>query len=396
MRILLLSQYFRPEMGAPQNRLFEMLGGFKQEGVDIAVVTAMPNYPEGRVFDKYRGKFTILENLDGMLVKRFWLYASNSKRALPRIISMLSFSFTALFSFVFCRRFKPDILIVESPPLTLALTGCLLAFMCNCKLVTNVADLWPLSAVELGVISKGRIYTVLERMERCIYNRSAAVLGQSQEIVEYVQEHTSSHVYLFRNGVDYQRFEAAPVVETAEKNRCRKIIYAGLLGVAQRIKEICESINFTDYGLEFHIFGAGPEREEVIEFLNENPDRGIKYKGVLSLEEVPGVLKQYDGALIPLTRMIFGAVPSKIYEAMAAELPILFSGDGEGARIIQTNNIGWVNKAGDMSGLEANIKIFSKANVKSIKETCKVLARGQYNRSLQIRNLYSFLMENVK
>jgi hypothetical protein len=97
MKIVLLTQYYRPEMGAPQSRLYEMLRGLKDLGAEVSVVTAMPNYPEGRIFKGYRGKFSIREEVDGLDVKRYWLYASNSRKALPRIFSMLSFSFTSLF-----------------------------------------------------------------------------------------------------------------------------------------------------------------------------------------------------------------------------------------------------------------------------------------------------------
>src|SRR5690606_8740898 len=108
------------------------------------------------------------------------------------------------------------------------------------------------------------------------------------------------------------------------QNAKRKIVYAGLLGFAQGILNICQSIDFDRLGLEFHIYGAGTEKEPILNFIKENPRRGIVYNGVVTREEIPVMLKQHDGALIPLTKMIYGAVPSKIYEAMAAELPVLF------------------------------------------------------------------------
>ena len=110
---------------------------------------------------------------------------------------------------------------------------------------------------------------------------------------------------------------------------------------------ICKSVDFGKLGLEFHIFGAGAEKEDIMEFISRNPDRGIVYNGVVKREEIPAMLKRYDAALIPLTKNIYGAVPSKIYEAMAAGLPIIFSGEGEGARIIQENKLGWVNHPTD-------------------------------------------------
>lgn len=96
------------------------------------------------------------------------------------------------------------------------------------------------------------------------------------------------------------------------------IVYAGLLGVAQGILEICQKIDFKSLGAEFHIYGAGGEQYLIEEFLMTNSERGIFFHGRVSRDEIPGLLKQADVTLIPLVKNIFGAVPSKIYESMAA------------------------------------------------------------------------------
>ncbi|WP_062122332.1 glycosyltransferase family 4 protein [Geofilum rubicundum] len=389
MNIVLITQYYRPEMGAPQSRLFEMLRGLKLLGAEVSVVTAMPNYPEGRIFEPYRGRFVRREERDGLDLIRYWLYASNSKRTFPRILSMLSFSFTVLFSWRFCAKKKPDFIIVESPPLTLALSAWILARLTGSQLITNVSDLWPLSALELGVISRGRLYGLLERLERFIYKRSDGILGQSQEIVDYIRERGFENTYLFRNGVDFERFREIP--SRGEQNDRRKIVYAGLLGFAQGILNICRSIDFGSMGLEFHIYGAGTEKEQILKFIKENPGRGIVYNGVVSREDIPAMLKQHDGALIPLTKMIYGAVPSKIYEAMAAELPVLFSGEGEGARIIAEHQLGWVNHPGDIPQLRRNLEAFAKADLATIRATGRRLAETTFNRPNQVKNLYDYL-----
>lgn len=389
MKIVLLTQYYRPEMGAPQSRLFEMLRGLKNLGAEVSVVTAMPNYPEGCIFEPYRGRFVKTEERDGIVLKRYWLYASNSKRSFPRILSMLSFSLTSLFSWRFCAKKKPDFIVVESPPLTLALSAWILARLTGSKLITNVSDLWPLSALELGVISRGRLYSLLEGLERFIYKRSDGILGQSQEIVDYINSRGFKNTFLFRNGVDFERFREIPSHERG--NAQRRIVYAGLLGFAQGILNICQTIDFGKLGLEFHIYGAGTEKEQIINFIQNNPERGIFFKGVVTREDIPDMLKQHDGALIPLTKMIYGAVPSKIYEAMAAELPVIFSGEGEGARIIADNQLGWVNKPGDIQQLHENLKVFAKADLTQIKANGRRLAETTFNRPNQVKSLFDYL-----
>jgi hypothetical protein len=82
-RLIILSQYFPPEMGAPQSRLWETAIGLKNRGWDLRIVTAMPNYPTGKVFKSHRNRFHFSELVNGVMVWRYWLYASNSKYAMP-------------------------------------------------------------------------------------------------------------------------------------------------------------------------------------------------------------------------------------------------------------------------------------------------------------------------
>lgn len=394
MRIGLLTQYYKPEMGAPQNRLYEMVRGLKELGNDMYIITAMPNYPTGKIFDAYKGKIICNEMIDDIPVKRYWLYASNTRKVIPRIWNMVSFSCMALLSIRYLRKLHLDYLIVESPPLTLGLAGIWLAKFAKCKLIANISDIWPLSAKELGAISEGRLYRILERLEHKIYRSAHLCMGQSQEIVDHIASHGGKNVYLFRNGVDPTRFQIArndaityPV----------KIIYAGLLGFAQGVADICKSINFADIGAEFHIYGAGGEQEEIEQYLQQNPNRGIFYHGVVSRQELPKKLQEAHLTLVPLVKNIYGAVPSKIYESMAAGLPIMFIGEGEGAKIVENNAIGLVAHAKDYTTLQANIQyIVSHPDImKNMIDNCQKCAQTKFNRPQQILSLHQYLQTKL-
>jgi len=394
MRLVILTQYFLPEMGAPQNRLFDMAKGLQKLGWEISVVAAMPNYPTGNIFSTHRNRFSQTDWIDGIEVMRYWLYPSNAPKALPRIISMVSFSFTSLFSLFFIRTKRPAYLLVESPPLTLAFSGWLLAKLSGSKLILNISDLWPLSAKELGAIGEGRIYRMLECLEKFLYRKSFICTGQSQEIVDYIAKTCPDKIYLFRNGVATNRF-AESRFDPFKRNH---IVYAGLLGVAQGILSICENINFNELNAEFHIYGMGAEQERIVSFLEENPKRGIKYHGILKRDEMPEVLSSFGGSLIPLIKNIYGAVPSKIYEAMAAGLPILFSGEGEGASIIKNVKAGWVSKPDDWNGLKKNIDEFlnvSDVAYFEIRNNNASTATKQFDRTKQIEALHEFLKGKI-
>lgn len=396
MKITVITQYYKPEMGAPQNRLLEMCRGLKDNGADISIITGMPNYPTGRIFPEYKGKLSMTETLDDMEIKRYWLYASNARKVLPRIWNMISFSIMVLFSLHYLIKRHNDFIIVESPPLTLGESALILAKLTRAKLVLNVSDLWPLSAKELGAMSESGIsFKCLEKLEHHLYKKSLFCMGQSQEIVDYIKDHGAKEVYLFRNGVDPLRFEGLDIKPEEGKV---KLIYAGLLGFAQGIANICKSVNFAELGVEFHIYGAGGEKDEIEETLATNPNNGIFYHGVVSRQELPSKLKEANMTMIPLVKNIYGAVPSKIYESMAAGLPIMFVGEGEGARIVKENNIGLVAHSKDYDALKDNIRYaFSHPDeMKIMSDNCNNCAQNKFNRPKQIKALYDYLNNKMR
>lgn len=259
-RIGIITQVYKPEIGAAQNRLYEMAAGLKERGWEVSIITSMPNYPYGKVFDEYKGRLFVKETLDEMEVRRYWLYPSNSGKVFPRLLNWFSFSISVLFSFFYIRKKKFDYLIVQSPPLLLGISGLILSWVSRSIMVLNVSDIWPLTARELGAISDGYAYKGLEWIERLLYRKSYIRLGQSQEIIEHIATYRNTRTFLFRNGVDTMRYKQ--YVTRNNKTKTPSIVYAGLIGVAQGIVEICRYVPFRELGIEFHIYGAGPEHKK--------------------------------------------------------------------------------------------------------------------------------------
>lgn len=382
-------------MGAPPSRLYETARGLQKMGWEVRVYTAMPNYPKGRVFDEYRGKGFVRETLEGIPVYRYPLWPSNSPRAMARIFSMASFSMTSLAAWVSLIRYRPAFLITESPPLSLGLTGWILSRTTGTRFLLNVSDLWPLSAYRLGAITEGYTYRRLIGLEKLLYRKADACLGQSEEIVSHIKAHGGSKVQLFRNGVDMDRF-SPPSPTPPAASRPRRLVYAGLLGRAQGILALCRSLSFASLDMEFHIYGDGMEKEALVDYLKDHPDRGIHYHGYLKRAEVPATIQSYDLTLIPLVTPIYGAVPSKIYEAMAAGLPILFAGGGEGARLIETLDLGWAVDPGDFQSMESVLVQFGRLSPEqrqAYRERCYQAARQHFSRQKEIERLSAFLLD---
>ena len=194
VKLTILTQYYPPETGAPQNRLSDLAVRLAARGHEIQVLTALPNYPGKVVHPEYVGRENTLEWLDGVRVARVGLYVPRKKTFWTRLRCYLSFARNA-------RRMGArlligaDVLLMESPPLFRAWAGIHLSRRLGARLVTNVADLWPESAVEIGMLKAGPALWAARWLESWMYRRSALITAQTEGIVDDIRRR-------FPNGVD--------------------------------------------------------------------------------------------------------------------------------------------------------------------------------------------------
>ena len=178
MHLAICTQYYPPEVGAPQNRLSELARLFVLSGHRVTVLTAMPNYPSGRVHEGYGGLWR-RESVDGVDVLRTAIYPTQSTGFLKRLASYFSFVFSSTIGGTFLLR-RADFLMVESPPLFLGLAGFWLSRVKRARLIFNVSDLWPESAVQLGFVRRGgALHKLSSWLESFCYRHAWLVTGQS-------------------------------------------------------------------------------------------------------------------------------------------------------------------------------------------------------------------------
>jgi len=258
------------------------------------------------------------------------------------------------------------------------------------EIFLNVSDLWPESAVAVGAMKKGMVYKIMKKIERFNYKNSDKIIGQSDEICNYVGSIVSRNTFTYRNL--QPDFELKTITK---KNN--KIIYAGLLGVAQGVLEIIKNMNLTGLDIEFDIFGDGNEKELIVEYLNENPNNKINYKGVVSKKELDKISPEYLYSLVPLNAPIIGAVPSKIFDFSSKSVPIILMASGEAADIVKNNNIGYVLKQNDFGALNRLLKKISMEredkNYKQLVLNCKSVSKKLFCFENQLINFKSFLHE---
>ncbi|MBR2238454.1 MAG: glycosyltransferase family 4 protein [Prevotella sp.] len=406
MKVLVVSFYYPPEMGAAPSRISNMAEGLLAEGTDVDVLTCLPNYPKGRIFDDYRHCFSKRETLNGINVFRYWTYATVSKNPVARLLSMLVFAIDIwLFGLKFWRIRHYDRVIVQTPPLPIGFSAMLL-FRCLYRKTTvlNVSDLWPTSAIELGAVKEGSTnHKVLACMEKFVYKKASAYQGQSQEIIDHIERfgYHKPH-FLYRN------LQPAPPTNVTSPSlpihspftplsfpprTPLRLVYAGLLGVAQDILGLVQAIDFKALGVELHIYGGGNQAEAIEDYVKSH-DCGITCHGYKTKEEINQVLGTYHASIVPLVVPIKGAVPSKIFDLLPHGTPVIFCGGGEGENIVRDYRLGLVSSPGDYQNLTENITLLrnmSDEDYLQLRINCLQAATGEFSFSEQIKKYYAFL-----
>lgn len=230
--ILIISNYYPPEKGAAANRIEQLAIKLQEKNYTVSVVCPLGNYPEGKLFPEYSGKFSVTENRDSVTVKRLWIYPSISKNLIIRILSVLSFSLSLFFYLTFKKT--PKKVIVQSPPLLLSFISVLILSLKRKKIILNVSDLWPLAAIELNALKANSFSHKFSLfLERFIYKKSTLILGQSIEILTHVKTlFPNKNCYLYRN---FPEHKVKNFNLITSENQPIRIFYAGLLGIAQGI-----------------------------------------------------------------------------------------------------------------------------------------------------------------
>ena len=385
--ILIISNYYPPEKGAAANRIEQLALKLHQNNYKVSVICPLGNYPKGELFPEYKGKVFVTENRENITVKRLWIYPSISKNIFKRTLSVLSFASVLFFYLLFKKT--PHKVVVQSPPLLLSFISVFVLSLKRKKIILNVSDLWPLAAIELKALKKDSFsHQVSLFFERFIYSRASLIFGQSNEIITHIHSiFPEKECHLYRNFPDHQ---VAEIKFKTNINEPTKLFYAGLLGVAQGVLELCENIELQNLNIELHIFGDGAEKSQIEDLIQQNPQKKIFFHGMLERNILHEKLQSFDIAIVPLKTRIYGSVPSKIFEYGALGFPILYFGGGEGETIVGENNLGWVAQVGDFESLNITLKEISKigkGEIQTMKKQVFESSEHKFNLDFQIKEL---------
>ncbi|MFP8875299.1 MAG: glycosyltransferase family 4 protein, partial [Myxococcota bacterium] len=281
--ILVVSQFFSPEMGAPAARFHDFGRLLVERGHRVRIITGFPNSPSGIVADGYRRRLAQREWIDGIEVLRGWLYASPRLTRLTKSLGFGTFALSASMRAVLGRP-KADVVIATSPPPTVGIPGMLAARLLGAPLVFDVRDIWPEAIAASGRLQSGLVIRFLESIERAIYRNAEAVTvvteGKRARLIE--KGVPEDKVTVIPNGVDLSRFEEL----TVDRDQLLAgyglepsafiVVYAGIFNPAQGLDVLLDAAKSlrrtrasTARPVQFALVGGGSQRERLSQRITE-------------------------------------------------------------------------------------------------------------------------------
>jgi glycosyltransferase involved in cell wall biosynthesis len=308
MRILYLSQYFPPEVGATQTRALEMASHLVQSGHQVTVITEVPNHPSGIIPPEYKGKLYERVSLEGIDVIRVWVKASPVKTFSSRMAFYLTYMLSAALAGLVLARGRFDVLYATSPPLFVGGAALVLSHFRRLPLVFEVRDLWPESAVALGEISSARAVAVAGKLEEMCYNRAHRIVAVTDGIRRrLVERGFGSKVVLIPNGANTELFRPDPEAGAALRsqlglNEKFLVVYAGIHGVAQGLETVLEAAQQLQHELDIHFLfvGEGPRKEALLQQREALGLRNVTFLAEQPRASMPAYMSAADAAMVPL------------------------------------------------------------------------------------------------
>ncbi len=342
MKILIVTQYFPPERGAVR-RLFEFAKIFHRNGHEVTVLTAMPNYPDGKLPERYRGRFFVREKLDGLDVARSYVLPAANSQPTKRMVGFITFLISA-----FCNSFRLrggyDLVLASSPPVTTAVLGYLVSRVRRSKFVLEIRDLQPESGVQFGNLDETLFTRAIRRVMNYLYRRADQIVCVTEGINEFLNSVgiPSEKLTTIKSGVgdDFIFGHANGIRKKYGWEDKFLVVYSGTLGWVRPLETIIETAKILSDQQEIHFVfvGDGQKREELERLTGRYSLSNVTFTGLQPLENIPYYLRAGDVLVECLKEVEVAklAVPSKMYEYMASGKPIVIGcPEGEATTLLR-------------------------------------------------------------
>ncbi len=353
MKILYVSQYFPPEMGAPSARVAELSRHWVEAGHDVTVLTGFPNHPTGTVPAAYRRKFrrlTASENLFGVNVVRTWLLPFPNRKAYERILNYASFAVSAALRGLFIDR--PDIVIATSPQLLVGLSGWWLALWMRVPFIFEVRDLWPESLSAVGMKDSSLLHRVLSRIAGFLYKTCDRVVVVTDAFRDHLVLHwnvPNEKISVVENGVETALFAPGEPDGALRKswNAEDKFVacYIGTMGWAHGLDTLLQSAassQSSSLDVLFVLVGEGADKDRICSAARDKGLTNLRFVGQQPRETIPDFIRASDVCLVLLkkTELFKTVIPTKMLEFMSCAKPVILGVDGQARSILEAGQAG--------------------------------------------------------
>jgi glycosyltransferase involved in cell wall biosynthesis len=362
MRILLITQYFTPEVTAARVRLHAFAKGLAERGHEIEVVCELPNHPEGVVHEGFRHRAVVRRQMDGFRVSYVFVRASPRKSFASRLALYGSYAASATVAGSAMRR--PDVVFASSPPLPAAAAAAAIAARHRVPWVFDVRDLWPEAAVILGELNNPRAIRLAERLEGRLYRSAAAITTVTEAFRDRIAERLEDpgKIHVIPNGTTRAWLAAGE----AEPDRAASgmaadrfaWMYAGNLGIAQGLETAIEAAGLLGDGFELTMLGGGPVRGDLEALAATLPAGAVRFQDPVQPEVAARQMRAADALLVPLAAepALEQFVPSKLFDCCAIGRPVILAARGEAPRLAEAAGAALIVAPGDPAALAAAVR----------------------------------------
>jgi glycosyltransferase involved in cell wall biosynthesis len=374
LRIVILTQYFYPEVGAAPIRYYEIARELKEKGYEVLILTTFPSHRMETIPEKYKGKFLMREKIKDLDVFRVWSFPSSGNLK-KRLLAYFSFVFSALFGLLFIEKY--DLILVHSPPLFTGISACIASFIRRTPFIFNVSDLWPETAVELGLVKNKFLIKASERLESFIYRRAWKVIAVTEGIKEALIEKglPREKVTFLPNGADLDIFtpkkRREELVDALGLNGKKVFVYTGNFGYAQGAECILQAALYlqNEENIHFLLVGDGPDKPKLLRFASEKNLKNVQFIEAQPFDVISDYYALSVASIVPLRKreLFKGARPSKVFTSLACQKPVIYCGEGETARLIEEVGCGIVVEPENSEKLKEAVLELSK-NLKLAEE----------------------------
>lgn len=348
MKILYISHYFYPEMGAASARVFELSKYWVENGHEVTVLTCFPNYPDGVIHYEYKGKFKKLfmrEQICGINVIRTATYPTHLRSFFRRGLNYISFFISSIMVVPFLQSF--DIIIATSPPLFPGLTGLFASRLKRIPLIFEVRDLWPEVITAVGAAGKNSLpYKTFDKIASVLYQKCDLIVTVTESFKDEIVSGRTippEKIKVVENAVDTDVFKTLSVEpdfidQIGLKDRFI-VSYIGTIGYTHGVEVIlraAQEIRQKLPKLVFLLVGDGSDKARLEELKNKEGLDNVVFAGQQPKDKIPTYLNASDISLVLSSKqaLLHKTIFAKVFEPMACGVPIIVGAEGETRKIV--------------------------------------------------------------